>query len=77
MNIPSRECQENVKYVKRRRSFFDDPEIGPLLDEVTDGERSVIVRMAVRHWYGLPIAAAPPQDANQLRNAFKQLMQGR
>ena len=47
------------EFIKRRRSFWDDQEIGPLLDAIPEREMSMIVRNAVRHWYGLPTACMP------------------
>lgn len=67
------------EYCKRRRSFFDDAEIGPELDKAKDDkEMSTIIRMAVRHWYGFPTAAAPPRflgDPDQLRDIFLRLIE--
>lgn len=42
-----------LKYEKRKRTFWDDELIGPKLDAIPEHEMSVIIRIALRDWFGL------------------------
>ena len=38
--------------MKKKRTFWDDPTIGPKLDAIPENEMSTIIRMALRQWFG-------------------------
>lgn len=46
--------------MKKRRTFWDDPSIGPKLDAIPEGELSTIVRMALRQYFGVNASKPDP-----------------
>ena len=39
--------------MRKRHTFFDDHIIGPRLDEIPENEKSTIIRMALRAYFGI------------------------
>ncbi|WP_152671363.1 hypothetical protein [Desulfosporosinus acididurans] len=65
--------------VRRRRTFWDDPGIAKKLDAIPEGERGVVIRMALRSYFNINPGATPPPDsaqgnAEQLRAIFQQIL---
>jgi len=61
--------------VKKRRTFWDDPSIGPRLDAIPDGELSTIVRMALRQYFGISPSKPPePITPDAARLVARELM---
>lgn len=59
---------------KKKRTFWDDLEIGKRLDALPDREMSYEIRVALRKHFGISQASEPsPNDAEQLRTIFRLL----
>lgn len=73
----SQKNESDVLAKKRKRTFWDDPEIGKRLDALPDREMSYEVRVALRKHFGISQVPEPsPNDTEQLRTLFR-LLQSR
>lgn len=77
LNIPKNDrigLAEDV-CAKKKRTFWDDPALGEKLDGIPQGERGVIIRMALRQYFGIAPGSTPPpdpvRDVEQLRSIFQ------
>jgi len=61
--------------LKKRRTFWDDPIIGPKLDAIPENEVSTIIRMALRQWFSIATKPPEPLTPTDARLVARELMQ--